>query len=149
MSTKIALQGEANDEIGSDSPFLKYRSILVNEGYSSARSLQDFALSCYNGSLGQFQGSSIRNFDSNHFEIFLELVNSYYHQGESDPHLLTVGAAIWANRLERGRKLLAEIARHRAIKPSDYEDGDESEYRQQMDWLERECEMMRAKGWID
>lgn len=90
--------------MASDSPFLKYRDILVHQSYSAAGALQDFALSCYNGSLGQFRGDSIGNFDTEHFQIFLELVNYYRLHGENDQHLLDVGAAIWKSRRERGRK---------------------------------------------
>ena len=50
--------------MASDSPFLKYRDILVHQSYSAAGALQDFTLSCYNGSLGQFRGDSIGNFDT-------------------------------------------------------------------------------------
>jgi len=135
--------------MASDSPFLKHRDILVHQSYSAANALQDFALSCYNGSLGQFRGDSIGNFDPKHFEIFLELVNYYRRHGENDKHLLEVGAAIWDNRRESGRKLLAQIAEHRAIKPSEYEDGSEREYWQQMEWLKGAAENMRRKGWID
>ena len=135
--------------MASGSPFLKYRDILVHQSYSAAGALQDFTLSCYNGSLGQFRGDSIGNFDTEHFGIFLELVNHYRRHGENDQHFLEVGAAIWESRRERGRKLLADLAEHRAIKPSEYEDGSEREYWQQMDWLEREADRMKAKGWID
>lgn len=135
--------------MASDSPFLKYRDILVHQSYSAASALQDFALSCYNGSLGQFRGDSIGNFDTKHFAIFLELVNCYRQHGENDQHLLEVGAAIWENRRERGRKLLADLAEHRAIKPSEYEEGSEREYWQQMEWLEQQAERMKSKGWID
>lgn len=135
--------------MASESPFLKYRDILTNQSYSAAGALQDFALSCYNGSLGQFRGDSIGNFDTQHFEIFLELVNYYRRHGENDQHLLEVGAAIWKNRRERGRKLQADLAEHRAIKPSEYEEGSEREYWQQMDWLERQLQKMKDKGWID
>ena len=133
----------------SDSPFLKYRDILLHQSYSAAGALQDFALSCYNGSLGQFRGDSIGNFDSKHFGIFLELVNYYRKHGENDQYLLAVGAAIWESRRERGRQLLTQIKEHRAITPSEYEDGSEREYWQQMDWLERQAKSMRDKGWID
>jgi hypothetical protein len=133
----------------SESPFLKHRDILVHQSYSAANALQDFALSCYNGSLGQFRGDSIGNFDPRHFEIFLELVNHYRLHGENDEHLLEVGAAIWDNRRESGRKLLAEIAELGAIKPSEFAEGSEREYWQQMEWLKRQAEKMRRKGWID
>ena len=103
-----------------DSLFLKYENILLNQGYSNACSLQDFVLSCYNGCMGQFQGSSLRNFDSHHFRIFLRMVKHYYDHGENDPHFLTVGSAIWKNRRARGCRLLAEIAKHQSIKPSEY-----------------------------
>lgn len=135
--------------MASDSPFLKYRDILVRQSYSAAGALQDFTLSCYNGQLGQFRGDSIGNFDTKHFGILLELVNYYRLQGENDEHLLSVGAAIWESRRERGRKLLAEIAEHRAITPSEYEDGSENDYWAQMDWLEREAERLRRQGWMD
>lgn len=84
--------------MASDSPFLKYRDILVHQSYSAAGALQDFTLSCYNGSLGQFRGDSIGNFDTEHFGIFLELVNHYRRHGENDQHFLEVGAAIWESR---------------------------------------------------
>lgn len=132
-----------------DSPFMKYRDILTNQSYSAAKALQDFTLSCYNGSLGQFRGDSIGNFDSQHFGIFLELVNYYRAHGENDPHLLSVGAAIWDKRREWGRKLLDQIAEHRSIKPSAYEEGSEREYWQQMEYLENQERIMREKGWIN
>lgn len=132
-----------------ESPFLKYRDILLHESYSAAGALQDFALSCYNGSLGQFRGDSIGNFDQAHFGIFLELVNHYRRHGENDEHLLNVGAATWESRRESGRYLLGVLAKHGSIKPSEYEEGGERGYWEQMRWLESQVEQMKAKGWID
>lgn len=67
-----------------DSPFSKYRNILVSENYSAAKALQDFALSCYNGHLAQFRGDALRNFDANHMAIFFELARHYHAYGEED-----------------------------------------------------------------
>lgn len=135
--------------MSSDSPFLKYQDILINQSYSAAGALQDFALSCFNGSLGQFRGDCIRNFDDKHFAIFLELANYYRRHGANDEHLLAVGAAIWRDRRATGSRLLAELSAHQKIEPSEYPNGSESDYWGQMDWLQREVENMRQKGWIN
>ncbi|MCY1264111.1 hypothetical protein D9M68_370120 [compost metagenome] len=134
--------------MGNESPFLRYRDILLVHSYSAAGALQDFALSCYNGQLGQFRGDALANFDQHHFAIFLEMANYYYRHRENDPHLLEVGAAIWEDRRERGRKLLTELAEHRAINPKQYAEGSERDYYDQLDWLVQQTDRMKAKGWI-
>ncbi len=135
--------------MATESPFLKHREILLHQSYSAAGALQDFALSCYNGQLGQFRGDALANFDQQHFAIFVEMATYYHQHRENDPHLLEVGAAIWADRRDRGRKHLAELAEHRAINPKKYPDGSERDYFDQLDWLNRQTERMKAKGWID
>lgn len=133
----------------SESPFLKYRDILLREAYSVAEALQDFALSCYNGQMAQFRGDALANFDQQHFAIFVEMATYYHQHRENDPYLLEVGAAMWDARRERGRQHLAQVAEHRAINPKHYAEGSERDYYDQLDWLERQTERMKTKGWID
>ncbi|MDU4254547.1 hypothetical protein [Pseudomonas sp.] len=133
----------------SASPFYKYRDILLNGSYSAAGALQDFALSCYNGNMAQFRGDALANFDKQHFAIFVELATYYHQYREDDQHLLDVGAAIWDSRRERGRDILERLATHKSIKPHEYPDGTEHDYYDQLRWLERQVEIMKAKSWID
>lgn len=132
----------------SESPYLKYRDILLVQSYSAAFALQDFVLSCYNGNMAQFRGDALANFDKQHFGIFIELATHYYRYRENDPQLLKVGAAIWDHRRQIGRLHLARVAEHRAIDPKHYEDGSERDYYHELEWLERRTVEMREKGWI-
>ncbi len=134
--------------MASESPYYRYRQILLHESYSAAGALQDFVLSCYNGNMGQFRGDALANFDARHFAMFVELASHYHQHRENDPHLHEVGAALWEARREHGRRILSELEQHRAIDPEQYQDGTVNDYYDQLRWLERQAEIMRAKGWI-
>jgi|GEM_PF-2985110 len=80
--------------MSSESPFLKYRQILVHESYSTAKSLQDFIVSCYNPDAGQFRGATLTNFDEEHLAIFFQLARHYHAHGEDDPEFMETAKAI-------------------------------------------------------
>lgn len=53
-----------------ESPFHRYRDILLNQDYSAAQTLQSFTLSCWNGHTWKFQGHRLTNLDNEHLTIF-------------------------------------------------------------------------------
>ena len=129
------------------SPFEKYRSILLDEDYSTATSLQTFVLSLYNGASTQFRADTLRNYDAKHTAIFIEFVESYNRHGENDEAFMQVCRDMWAQRKQMGADHLARVAAHEAISPQDYDEG-VSEWHSERRWLEERTEAFRAKGWI-
>jgi len=129
------------------SPFKKYRHILF-AGYSAAQSLQQFVLSLYNGSVTQFRGDSLANFDDVHFRIFVEFAQSYHANREEDPEFIAICQEMWEQRRRWGREHLARIEAHKQIAPSTYEEG-EQEWHAQLRWLEQQTDDLRARYWID
>lgn len=83
------------------SPFLRYRHLLLDGGYSTAERLASLALACWNGNDYPFDASGIRNFDKMHFEIAIELMRSYHQMGESDKNFMSLCNEILEMRARR------------------------------------------------
>jgi len=131
------------------SVFERHRDILLDADYSAAQSLQQFVLSLYNSASAKFEADRLGNYDDRHFRIFSEMAASYRLNGENDPEFMRVCQDMWSQRKGWGRESLAQLEAHRAISPTAYPDGTERDWREQLEWLERRVQALRAKGWID
>lgn len=116
----------------SESPFHRYRHILLNDDYSAAETLQSFTLSCWNGATWKFRGDRLSNLDNEHLGIFLELAQQYASHGERDAMFMDTCREMlkqrrrWAAENKAKMDLLAQTS------PDDYEEGP-AEYWREMD----------------
>lgn len=81
----------------SESPFLKHRDKIL-AGYSTAIRLQDLVLHLYNHRHKVDLPNLLRNADSLHREVAVELMRGYAENGEGDQSFMALAEQILANR---------------------------------------------------
>lgn len=75
------------------SPFLTHRDKILGK-YGAATFLRSVVMAMWNGGGYPTGLSSIRNLDRQHFEAFLQMVNAYHRDGESDAHFMALANEI-------------------------------------------------------
>lgn len=131
-----------------ESPFHRYRDILLNQDYSAAQTLQSFTLSCWNGHTWKFQGHRLTNLDNEHLTIFLELAQQYASQGERDSMFMSVCRAMLEKRRQWAADNKAKMDELAKTSPDDYEDGPD-EYWREMDELAKTHEFNQKQYLIE
>jgi hypothetical protein len=86
-----------------ESSFLKHSKLILQDGYSATEKIGSLVLSLYNGNAFPFDCSSFRALDEHHYAIALELIDSYYRNGENDEEFMKL-----AEDLKEFRKARAE-----------------------------------------
>lgn len=131
----------------SESPFHTHKHLLLDEGYSTARSLQLFVLSMYQRRW-KFNGDVLSNFDEAHIEIFCDFARSYRTHGESDQAFMNVCRAMIQQREKWAANNLANLQALEALDPNTYEEGPDSHRRYVRDLFEQ-YERDREQGLIE
>ena len=131
-----------------ESPFVKYRSILVDGDYSAAGFLQSFAMSMYAGGAFPMNASGLRNLDDEHMAAFQEMATWFRRHGESDPDFVDVCKAIKAARAAYARRIKSHLDEVLASDPDSYEGG-RDEHASSVRFYRREHELNIERRWID
>ncbi|MGP0171279.1 hypothetical protein ACSVIJ_05275 [Pseudomonas sp. NCHU5208] len=130
-----------------ESPFAKYRSILVDGDYSAAGFLQSFAMAMYAGAAFPLDASGLRNLDDQHLTAFQEMAAWYRRHGENDPDFVDVCKAIKANRAAYALRIKSHLDDLLASDPDSYEGG-RSEHASSVRFYRLEHEKNIGRRWI-
>lgn len=84
-------------------PFVQYRDVVF-AGYGAAETLRMLVMSLYNGSAYPFAAHRIRNLDTEHFGMAVEMMTIYNARGEGDAAFMDLARAIEASGLVKKRK---------------------------------------------
>lgn len=131
-----------------ESPFSRYRSILVDGDYSAAGFLQSFAMAMYAGGAFPMDASGLRNLDDEHFKAFQEMASWYRQHGEGDPDFVDVCKAIKANRAAYALRIKSRLDEVRACHPDEFEGG-RHEHADSLRFYQREHELNVERRWIN
>jgi hypothetical protein len=131
-----------------ESPFVTYRSILVDGDYSAAGFLQAFAMAMYAGGANPMDASGLRNLDEQHLHAFQEMAAWFRRHGEGDPDFIDVCKAIKEKRAAYARGIKSHLDEILAADPDEY-DGGRDEHRSAVNWYRGEHEKNKDKRWID
>jgi hypothetical protein len=131
-----------------ESPFVTYRSILVDGGYSAAGFLQAFAMAMYAGGANPMDASGLRNLDDQHMRAFQEMAAWFRRHGEGDPDFVEVCKAIKEKRAAYARHIKSHLDEILEADPDQYEGG-RDEHRSSVSWYRAEHQRNIEKRWID
>lgn len=104
------------------SPFITHREILLQGKYGTAYHLQQFVLHLrapcrYAFVIDHHKGG----FDSYHFQIYQEMKDWFWENGEASEGFKEVADVIEMRAIESAKNVLTELARLRAMRPKDYQ----------------------------
>lgn len=88
-----AASAALEDSVLEDSPFLRYRSVILDH-YGTAERLAMLTLHLWNYNYPDQLGPLLLNADRRHKAIAMELIASYAHHGENDPHFMNLASEI-------------------------------------------------------
>lgn len=131
-----------------ESPFVTYRSILVDGDYSSAGFLQSFAMAMYAGAAFPMDARGLRNLDEHHMRAFQEMAAWFRRHGEDDPDFVEVCKKIKENRAKYAQHIKSHLDEILASDPDQYEGGSD-EHRSAVRFYQGEHEKHKAMKWID
>ena len=107
------------------SPYVKYRDILLSEKYGTAYRLGELVLGLYEpGRFRLRRDDCWGGFDVRHRQIYQELAD-WYHEHGNEHSFVTVCEALISRGERQAEELHVELTRLRATKPSDYPSVDD------------------------